>query len=106
MSVLSIWTWSSLVSEADAVREAVDVLVAHCCDEHPLIKRLEWVSAISEDGDRVDFQWLEGYGSQEAMNNDHYTDECKALWEPVRRHAIEGTFTGRAWNEGGGFAPR
>ena len=61
MNVLSIWTCSTPVSEADAVRGAVGVLVAHCRGEHPLIKRLEWVSATSEDGGRVDFQWLEGY---------------------------------------------
>ena len=40
------------------------------------------------------------------MNHDHYTGECKALWEPVRSRAIDGTFKGRAWNEGGGFDPR
>jgi hypothetical protein len=77
-----------------------------CRDEHPLIEHLEWVSATSEDADRVDFQWLEGYESWEAMNKDHYTEECKALWERVRPRAIEGTFTGRAWDEGGGFGPR
>jgi len=101
MSVLAIWMWSSLNEDVDEVRVALDALVAHCEAEHPLITRLGWFSAPAKDGASVEFRWLEEYESRETMAQDEYTETCKALWEPVKSRAIEGSFAGKAFDQGG-----
>jgi len=101
MSVLAIWMWSSLNEDVGDVRVALDALVAHCEVEHPLIRRLGWFSAPAKDGASVEFRWLEEYESRETMAKDEYTEVCAALWEPVKSRAIEGSFAGKAFDQGG-----
>jgi hypothetical protein len=106
MTVLAIWTWSCKNEDLDDVREALDALVEHCETEHPLITRLGWFSAPAKDEAGVEFRWLEEYESRESMAQDEYTDACKALWEPVKSRAIEGTFAGKAFDQGGSIERR
>ncbi|HUK45829.1 MAG TPA: hypothetical protein VLV28_11090 [Gaiellaceae bacterium] len=101
MSVLAIWMWSSRNEDVDDVRAALDELVQHCETEHPLIRRLGWFSAPAKDGANVEFRWLEEYESREVMAQDEFTDVCKALWEPVKSRAVEGSFAGKAFDQGG-----
>jgi hypothetical protein len=103
MSVVAIWTWSTANEDVDAVRAALDDLVEHCRTEHPLIRRLAWLSAPAKDSPVVEFRWLEEYESRETMAKDEYTEVCAALWEPVKSRAIEGTFGGKGFDEGGSF---
>ena len=70
--------------------------------DHPLIRKLETYSAPAGEG-VVGFVWIERYASDAEMAADHYTDECKALWEPVRTLARAGTFGGGAWTAGPGL---
>jgi hypothetical protein len=100
MSVLAIWMWSSANEDADDVRAALGGLVAHCATEHPLIRRLGWFSAPATDGQNVEFRWLEEYESRETMSQDEFTEVCEALWEPVKSRALEGSFTGKAFDQG------
>jgi len=100
MSVLAIWTWSTKVEEGNDVRAALDELVRHCETEHPLITRLGWYSAPAADEQHVEFRWLEEYESRETMARDEFTDVCEALWEPVKSRAVEGSFSGKAFDQG------
>jgi len=101
MSVLAIWTWSTKNEDVDDVRAALDELIAHCDTEHPLIRRLGWFSAPAKEGPSVEFRWLEEYESRETMAQDEFTEVCEALWEPVKARAIEGSFAGKAFDQGG-----
>jgi hypothetical protein len=38
------------------------------------------------------------------MDSDEYTDVCEGLWEPVKARAIAGTFSGKAYDHGGGIS--
>jgi len=101
MGVLAIWTWSAKKEDDQDVRAALDELVKHCDTEHPLIRRVGWFWADSKDGENVEFRWLEEYESRETMAQDEFTDVCEALWEPVKLRAVEGSFTGKAFDQGG-----
>jgi len=101
MGVLAIWTWSSRNDDVDDVRVAFDELVDHCRTEHPLIRRLGWFSAPAKEGANVEFRWLEEYESRETMAQDEFTEVCEALWEPVKSRAVEGSFAGKAFDQGG-----
>jgi hypothetical protein len=101
VTVLAIWTWSSRPEDVDHVRAALEALVDHCETEHPLIKRLGWFSAPEKDGPNTEFRWLEEYESRDSMAQDEFTEVCEALWEPVKSRALEGSFGGKAFDQGG-----
>jgi len=101
MSVLAIWTWSCKSEDAEDVLAALDRLIEHCEAEHPLIMRLGWYSAPDNDGATVAFRWLEEYDSRESMAGDEFTEVCEALWEPIKSFAIDDSFAGAAFDQGG-----
>ena len=101
MPVVALWSWASEPADVEAVRVALNELVAHCETEHPLIQRLEWLEASKKDDGPVEFRWIEEYESREAMSDDAYTDVCERLWQPVKDRAIDGTFGGKAYDRGG-----
>lgn len=103
LPVVAVWSWASEPADVDAVRSALNDLVAHCDTEHPLIKRIEWLEASKKDDGPVEFRWVEEYESREAMDSDGYTDVCEGLWEPVKARAIADTFAGKAYDYGGGL---
>jgi hypothetical protein len=37
------------------------------------------------------------------MENDEYTDVREGLWQPVKARAISDTFSGKAYDRGGGI---
>jgi quinol monooxygenase YgiN len=103
MSVVAVWSWTSEPADAEAVRAALNELVAHCETEHPLIQRLQWLEGAQNSAGPVEFRWIEEYESREAMDGDEYTDVCDGLWKPVKDRAIADTFGGKAYDRGGGM---
>jgi quinol monooxygenase YgiN len=95
----AIWTWRVSANAADAVDEAVTRLVDHVNEDHPLIASVRLYSSTDADGSRT-YLWHEEYSDAEAMARDHYTEECQALWKPVREAAMPGTFKGGPWETG------
>ena len=67
----------------------------------PLIMRLGWYSAPDNDEATVAFRWLEEYQSRASMASDEFTEVCEALWEPIKSRAIDDSFAGAAFDQGG-----
>jgi quinol monooxygenase YgiN len=100
LAVVAVWKWECDPADVEAVRTALQDLVAHCDTEHPLITRIEWLEASKKDGAPVEFLWVEEYESAEAMAQDEYTDVCESLWDPVKSRAIADTFAGKGYDRG------
>src|SRR2546430_463970 len=99
MSAYAIWSWTVPGEAASDINAAIATLVEHVQVDHPLIRSVESFAREGEAG-TSDYLWIEEYLDVAAMDRDHYTDECKALWEPIQ-NAAGGSFKGGRWASGG-----
>ena len=96
MSAFGVCSWSVAAADGPSGDGVAARVLEHVHADHPSIERAE-ILVREEDG-RRHYLYVEEYPDRAAMEADHFTEECQAVWAAVEAVAETGAYVYRRFD--------
>jgi len=99
MGVNVVIQWSVPEGREAEVDAALLAISAHIAEAHPGIRACRVFRQFAGGEPHRAYQWFEEYESLTALEAESMTEECDAVWQPVRDVEIPGTRRQSIWTD-------